>query len=611
MKHKFLLTNYPVFHFVKINILSALVLFTGKVFAQYEKNPLLEITNDGYQMVVEKFVRIPDDNGQRPRINCITYMNNRLFASVELDGRIYEIQDNGNGTYSPELFFDVKQAILDNTGRHLASVSGSYHSGLRSVAFHPDFLSNGKFYTAVMEERPADTTGHYYLSDTEDHIDADGVLIEWTYDFDAVAVDENSYRELFRVAVPQFDHPIKQIAFDRYAQPGDPDYGLLYLGHGDGNLYNMPVAGGQNNDGRGKIIRINPLETDSSRYSIPPDNPFVNDTSWLDEIYATGFRNPHSLCFAKDDSDHVYLISSNAGRDNIEEVNVIYPGENYGWTPREGTYVQLPAGGLNSGIEALPDTEAQNGYTFPAAQWSHGAPIFEDYGGKCIVGGYIYTIEETGEKIYLSADFPESGIIMYNDLNELTHQVTKLDPDNPAIDEPEELTQTPFKILNVYFDDDNDMEIPPVQKEWMLDVINDEPSYDGSGRSDLRFGQDMDNNIYISSKRNGWIYKIESITPEEPDAISGNYMQDETALIVYPNPVLRSGSLHVSFRHKIENSATFNLISPDGKQVYSGIIQPGIVKYIIDMNSLGVKPGYYLAEISSASFNSVIGIIIQ
>ena len=596
---------------MKKSLLLFLFIIPATLSAQYEKNPLLPITNEGYEMVVGKFVKIPDDNGQRPRINCITFMQDRMFASVELNGRIYEITDDGDGTYSSELFFDVKSAILANTGRELASSSGSYHSGLRSVAFHPDFMDNGKFYTSVMEERPADTTGHHYLSDIPDHIDADGVLIEWTYDFESSSVDENSYRELFRVAVPQFDHPIKQIAFNPYAQPADEDYGLLYLGHGDGNIYNMPDAGGQNNDGRGKIIRIDPLATDTTDYSIPPGNPFVGDTAWLDEIYATGFRNPHSLCFAQDDAEEVHLISSNAGRDNIEEVNVVTPGENYGWTPREGTYVQLQPGGLNSGIEALPDDDAQYGYTYPAAQWSHTSAVFNGFGGLSIVGGYVYTVGETGEKIYLSADFPQSGIVMYNYLDELLAAKTKLDVGNPDLDEPEELTQAPFMILNVYFDDDGDEATPPVAKNNMRDVINDDPDYDGSSRSDLRFGQDMNENIYISSKRNGWIYKIESISPASPTAITQSSVMSPRDFELFPNPANPADNLNLYFSSKLDSDVHLQLVNLDGKVILTKQLISGSQRYNISLSDIQPAPGMYLIQMSNEEFVLNKTLVIQ
>jgi hypothetical protein len=606
MKIKHLLQNSYV-RLIQI-VISIIVFFNTELYGQYSKNPLLPITNDGYSMVVEKYVKIPDDDGVRPRINCINFYQNRLFATTETGGKIYEIINHGDGTREVKLFFDVKEAIPLNTGRQLVA-TGNWHSGLRSVAFHPDFINNGKFYTSVMEERPSDTSGHHYLSDVPNPIEADGVVIEWTYNLETDTVDIMSYRELFRIGIPQFDHPMKQLDFDRYAQPGDEDYGMLYIGHGDGNMYNTPQNGGQINDGRGKILRINPLQTDSTPYSIPPENPFVNDPEWLDEIYAKGFRNPHSLCFARDDSGEVHLIVGNAGRDNIEEVEVVNKGENHGWSLREGTYVHLQVGGLNTGIDELPDNDADFDFTYPAAQWSHSDPIFSDFGGLSIVGGYVYTLKESGEKIYLSADFPESGIVMYNNLNDLLNAKTKLDPDNPDLDQPEELTQVPFKILNVFFDDDNDSLTLPLPKENMLDVINDEPTFQG-GRSDLRFGQDVNENIYISSKRNGWIYKIESIAPSGFDAITAHKVTN-TELKIFPNPISENGILSIIFSQTPKEDVNLTLFSSDGKKILNSNAVHGKLQHEIELKSLHLKPGVYLLQINSQSLNSISSIILE
>ena len=589
-----------------IAILALFLLPVSKLYGQYEKNPLLPIVNDGYNMVVEKFVRIPDDNGIRPRINCLTFIGNRIFVTTETGGKVYEILDNGDGTYNAELFFDVKAAILSNTGREL-SATGNWHSGLRSIAFHPDFLENGKFYTSVMEERPADTSGHHYLSDVDEPIEADGTLIEWTYDFGEDQVYENSYREVFRVGVPAYDHPMKQISFNRWVQPGDEDYGLLYISHGDGNPYYAPDNGGQNNDARGKILRINPLATDTTPYTVPESNPFVNDTNWIDEIYATGMRNPHTLCFAKDANDSVYLISGNAGRDNIEEINIVKKGENYGWAEREGTYVQLPGGGLNTGIEALPDNEADFGYTFPAAQWSRSDPALSGFTAYSIAGGFVYSVKETGERIFLSGDFPQSGFVMYNILYDLTAAITKLDPESPDIDEPEELTQAEFKLLNIYFDQDNDTSTSPIAKTSMLDIINDESSWDGSGRSDLRFGQDQNENIYISSKRNGWVYKIQSITPPlaPPDVIALHKLSEGDFASVYPNPLTVSGRMIVAFNTPLEQSAKVRFVGADGSIIWASDIPAGLTQYTLDLAVHNLQPGYYLIKINSGNNSEV------
>jgi len=572
----------------------------SKLSGQYEKNPLVPIENEDYEMVVEKFVKIPDDDGNRPRINCLTFMNERIFVSTEVGGKIYEIVSDGEDSYVPVLFFNVKDAIFSNTGRNLIT-NGNWHAGLRSVAFHPDFMNNGKFYISVMEERPADTSGHHYLSDVEEPIESDGVVIEWTYDLENDTVETDSYREVFRVGVPFLDHTIKQIMFNPLALPEDEDYGLLYVNHGDGNIYNNPANGGLNNDGRGKILRIDPLQNGDDPYSIPPANPFVGDPDWLDEIYAIGMRNPHNTCFAKDAEGNVHLINANVGRDNIEEVNLVTAGENYGWSAREGTYVQLPGGGLDTGLEALPDTEADSGYTYPAAQWSRKDAVFAGVTAFSIAGGYIYHVEETDESLYISADFPRSGIVMYNRLTDLLNAVTKLDPSDTEKDEPEELTQAKFYILNVLFDEDGDPETPPAPKDNMFDVIKDDANYDGSNRSDLRFGRDQAGTIYISSKRNGWIYKVQSIDPpaDLPNAIEKSRTRNHEGIILFPNPVNKNGTLHVRFDDPLSEDARVYIYDLQGKLIMQNVLKKGNDDYKLNLEEAVITQSMYFVKIVS------------
>ncbi len=71
----------------------------------------------------------------------------------------------------------------------------------------------------------------------------------------------------------------------------------------------------------GEILRIN-LDG-----SIPEDNPFVNSP-----IYSYGHRNPQGLTW----SDKNILYSTEHGQSAHDEVNIIYPGANYGWPLVEG-----------------------------------------------------------------------------------------------------------------------------------------------------------------------------------------------------------------------------------------------------------------------------------
>lgn len=72
----------------------------------------------------------------------------------------------------------------------------------------------------------------------------------------------------------------------------------------------------------GKIIRLN-LDG-----SVPPDNPFINQTGALPEIYSYGHRNPQGIAF---DLDNNQLFANEHGARGGDEINLIDAGNNYGW----------------------------------------------------------------------------------------------------------------------------------------------------------------------------------------------------------------------------------------------------------------------------------------
>ncbi|MFR3072767.1 MAG: PQQ-dependent sugar dehydrogenase [Paeniclostridium sp.] len=71
----------------------------------------------------------------------------------------------------------------------------------------------------------------------------------------------------------------------------------------------------------GKILRI---ELDGS---IPNDNPFANSP-----VYSLGHRNPQGLAWNLEN----VLYSSEHGQSAHDEINIIYPGKNYGWPIVQG-----------------------------------------------------------------------------------------------------------------------------------------------------------------------------------------------------------------------------------------------------------------------------------
>ncbi|MCS5552695.1 MAG: PQQ-dependent sugar dehydrogenase, partial [SAR324 cluster bacterium] len=72
----------------------------------------------------------------------------------------------------------------------------------------------------------------------------------------------------------------------------------------------------------GSILR---LKIDGS---VPDDNPLVNRTDALPEIWSYGHRNPQGLFY---DRQQKWLWSIEHGPRGGDEINLINPGLNYGW----------------------------------------------------------------------------------------------------------------------------------------------------------------------------------------------------------------------------------------------------------------------------------------
>lgn len=469
--------------------------------------------DSGLDVFVEPFVELPlAENGAPARWNDMTSLNERLFVLDEQDGRIYEIS-RGQST----LWFNVAAAIQSNTGRQM-DTDNAWHGGLRSMAFHPDFNTNGKFYTSVMENRPTQVSDHHYLSGAEGSV-TDSVLIEWTADPETAVVDIASYRELFRVGVPTYDHPIKQIKFDPYLVQGDSEYGYLYIAHGDGTEEGN-VRGGELNDALGKIFRIDPLVAPSGNYSIPSDNPFVGNAEMLDEVYSLGHRNPHNLAFSK---DHTLLVTE-AGHDNIEEVNLVLPGRNYGWSSREGAYVHRVTGGVFNGISALQDDDASSGYVYPVAQYGHYGVPNAVFIQVALAGGFVVENGSPLDGEYLYLEFATTGELFHSSLSALKSAIT--------VGPPTGLTVAPTRRAWINFDHDSDPVTAPLRYSSLKPVISQAAGYTGNGRLDLRIGRGAQGELYISSKRNNMIYRVSSSLPGGP----GGFVNSNPPTESTPNP---------------------------------------------------------------------------
>ena len=290
---------------------------------------------------------------------------------VDQRGLIYLVR---GGTVEATPFLDIRTTI--------GTIGGAGDErGLHSIAFHPAFMTNGRFfigYTAVapagMSTRPNITAAG--TRSTSNPLVADVALLEL-------------------ISIPDFatNHNGGGIAFG-------PD-GYLYIGTGDGGGGGDPMRTAQNpNSLLGKMLRID-VNTSGVPYASPPSNPFIGVAGVRPEIWAIGYRNPWRFSFDRMTNE---LYVADVGQNMREEVDIEAPGSggrNYGWSAFEGTRA-FSGATLRAG-----DT-----HTPPVLDYAHDSRTAVLRGACSITGGFVYrgTAIPALRGAYLFGDYCSSDV---------------------------------------------------------------------------------------------------------------------------------------------------------------------------------------------------------
>jgi hypothetical protein len=184
--------------------------------------------------------------------------------------------------------------------------------GLLDLKFDPEHETNGFFYVAYNQAGTLDMMiARYGVSAGPNVADPDSEVI-------------------LKSITDYVGHNGGQLQFG-------PNDGLLYFGAGDGST---PQENDPENNAQsllslhGKILRLDPHAPPAY---IPPTNPFVGNPDALDEIWASGLRQPWRFSFDRMTGD---MYIGEVGRNLFEEID-FQPaadagGRNYGWKCLEG-----------------------------------------------------------------------------------------------------------------------------------------------------------------------------------------------------------------------------------------------------------------------------------
>lgn len=376
----------------------------GAMHAQI-KDPLPEhIVKRGLTVQIKEIARLPESRGRYPadqdaagyaRVSFVRDLpDGRRFAN-DSRGFLYLLDRNNR----PSLYADVAAAFP-------FALYSRLESGFIGFAFHPEFARNGLFYTVHGERAKDNPAKPHFIPPgyTEADVTYHDVITEWHATNPAANTFEGTRRELLRVGqvIMNLTHPFGFVGFNPTSKAGDPDYGLLYTSGSDLGFSN---GGGPNASNPRQtqrldtlvtaILRIDPRSPSESGgtkglgdYTVPAINKFAadGDPKTLGEIYAYGFRNAHRHTWDLTDGT---MFAFDIGMSNIEEVNIVREGNNYGWMTREGFFdngVNKPDGVLGQ-VFPLPEDilngERKDGFTYPVAIYDHND-------GQSITGGVAY-----------------------------------------------------------------------------------------------------------------------------------------------------------------------------------------------------------------------------
>src|SRR5882757_4460192 len=177
------------------------------------------------------------------------------------------------------------------------------------------------------------------------------------------------------------------------------------------------------------------------------------------------------------------MFASDIGMDNIEEINIVRNGENYGWMKREGYWDNgRPRGGALNQLFPLPaeilDGRQKDGFTYPVAIYDHDE-------GRSVTDGFAYH----GKIAALNGKFVfgdiQRGRVFASDLA----ATKKADDGIPQ-------TVAPIEEVQLYVRDASGKRVDVSMRELIEKTMGAKTT-----RADLHISRSRDGELFLTSRQ--------------------------------------------------------------------------------------------------------------
>jgi hypothetical protein len=186
---------------------------------------------------------------------------------------------------------------------------------------------------------------------------------------------------------------------------------------------------------------------------------------------------------------------------NIEEINIVHEGQNYGWMKREGLFengITRPGGALNQLFPLAPEvlrSKTTDGFVYPVAMFDHTQ-------GQAVTGGFAYR----GRIAALRGKFVFGDIVRGRVFVADVAAMKKADDGIPETVSPVEEVQLAVRSASgtrTY-----------VSFRELIEATNGTTAT----RADLHLSQTRDGELLLTSRQDGMIRMLVPDTPSTPSS---------------------------------------------------------------------------------------------